>query len=95
MILAQFPDIPQFRPAGWFCVAVGVALLLLQIFLFQGECTWQNRKTGCTSKPKPSLLFVKRRKDLKCTDAFCQALVSLFMNVHNCFVTICNFPEAE
>ena len=28
LTLAQFPDTPQFRTAGWFCVAVGVTLLL-------------------------------------------------------------------
>ena len=39
-ILAQFPETPQFRSAGWFCVAAGVAVLLLQLALFHGECTW-------------------------------------------------------
>ena len=40
-ILAQFPETPQFRTAGWFCVAAGVTVLLLQLALFHGECAWR------------------------------------------------------
>ena len=50
-ILAQFPETPQFRPAGWFCVAAGVTLLLLQLLLFHGECAWH-----CSKPIKKDLL---------------------------------------
>ena len=51
-ILAQFPGTPQFRPAGWFCVAAGVAVLLLQLALFHGECAWHCRKPTRSKCPK-------------------------------------------
>jgi hypothetical protein len=65
IILAQFPETPQFRTAGWFCLAVGVVLLVLLLVLFHGECAWQpytrlrypRRFPPCTRKRVDEKLF--------------------------------------
>ena len=74
LTLAQFPDTPQFRTAGWFCVAVGVTLLLLQLLLFHGECTWQCSRVSLSKfhKKLPSLKIGK----INCGDLFVKVLVS-------------------
>ena len=56
-ILAQFPETPQFRAAGWFCVAAGVTVLLLQLALFHGECAWRTPTRGKCLTKLPSLTF--------------------------------------
>ena len=77
LTLAQFPDTPQFRTAGWFCVAVGVTLLLLQLLLFHGECTWQCSRVSLNKFHKKLLLFdIRQSRKLKCTDMFVTILVS-------------------
>ena len=69
VILAQFPKTPQFRPPAWFCVAVGVALLLLQLALFHGESAWHCQKIQHQIK-KPLL----KREQKHAT--VCQVVVS-------------------
>ena len=84
-ILAQFPNTPQFRPAGWFCVAFGVVLLL-----FHGEHSWHVRRI-CTHcfKMKPSF---KKEKDKRYKDLCCQIFVSMTLCV---FIHVANPPFAR
>ena len=73
-ILAQFPETPQFRSAGWFCVAAGVAVLLLQLALFHGECTW-----NCSSEAihkKYMREIPPFEKGTPCQIKFCKIFVS-------------------
>ena len=72
-ILAQFPETPQFRPAGWFCVAAGVALLLLQLLLFHGECAWN----CCTATKAKKITKKLSTKDTPCQVQICKILVSI------------------
>jgi MFS family permease len=73
LILAQFPNTPQFRTAGWFCMASGVALLLMQLLLFHGECAWK-----C-----PDINFIRYQKKLSsfgkldCGEVFVKIVVSI------------------
>ena len=74
VILAQFPDTPQFRPAGWFCVAFGVALLLLQLVIFHGECSWYGIQSKCDKK-----LSSFEIKEMKWRSLICQVFVSILI----------------
>ena len=77
LTLAQFPDTPQFRTAGWFCVAVGVTLLLLQLLLFHGECTWQYSRVSLNKFHK-KLPAVKIQREQGCKDAFVSYIKQLW-----------------
>ena len=71
VILAQFPNTPQFRPPAWFCVAVGVSLLQLQFFLFHGESTWH-----CSKDYHKKIQSKMKRHVSKKHVTFCQVFVS-------------------
>ena len=74
LILAQFPNIPQFRTAGWFCMAVGLTLILLQLLLFHEECAWQ-----CAAVPleyKKNLQIFKIPENQNCKDVIVKTLLS-------------------
>ena len=49
MIFAQFP-INQFRSIAWYNAAVGVGIIVTQMFLFRGESSCDKLTNNCSSK---------------------------------------------
>ena len=78
LIMAQFPSSPQFRTAGWFCVATGVAILLLQLLMFHGECAWKCHIFNRTGLRKPKFFFKSQGK-WSYFDIFVKVIVSSFI----------------
>ena len=76
-ILAQFPETPQFRPVGWFCVAAGVALLLLQLLLFHGECAW-----NCSGIGQAHTKFYRKLQPQP-DKTFCDRFFQIFVSSNN------------
>ncbi|CAI8044642.1 hypothetical protein GBAR_LOCUS24744 [Geodia barretti] len=75
LILAQFPNTPQFRTAGWFCMASGVALLLMQLLLFHGECAWKCPKINFMGYQKKLSSF----GTLNCGEVFVKIVVPVYV----------------
>ena len=66
LTLAQFPDAPQFRTAGWFCVA---AMESVPGNAVKPLSTSFTRNCCC-------LTYIRQSRKLKCTDMFVTILVS-------------------
>lgn len=65
VIFAQFP-INQFRSIAWYNVAVGLGILVTQIFIFRGESSCKKLK-NCSrkskkAKPKPKTSAPEKTK---------------------------------
>ena len=68
ILLSQFPNIPQFRPAGWFCASAGAVVLILQFRLFHGESEWKYGESKSNHKSQ-RIKFTKK--------GCCKVIVSL------------------